>query len=221
MESAYRESAAGVRSSLTRSEMEPPVFRAALMRVPPADRDAWLDLVLGLDAIPDDGPELPRGCVPYLPAPVDALLRVVDDAEVSASDVFVDIGAGCGRAALLVCLLTGASAIGVEIQPSLVLASRELSARLNVSRFSVIEGDAALLTRSLSIGSVFFLYCPFGGERLEAVLSDLEPIAQAKPIRICCVDLPIAPRPWLTLVSASVDLTTYRSTFEPLTTRSE
>lgn len=221
VETTHRESAAWARSSIASGQLTPPAFRAALLSVPPGERDAWLDSVLGLDELPDDDPALPRGCVPYVPCPVDALLRLVEHAEVRSSDVFVDIGAGRGRAALLVHLLTGASTIGIEIQPSLVRAARALSTRLGVPRFSVIEGDAALLTRSVPIGSVFFLYCPFGGDRLERVLSDLEPIARTKRIRVCCVDLPIAPRPWLALVSESSDLAVYRSTFEPLRQRSE
>src|SRR4029078_9775031 len=102
---------------LERGQHDPSMFRAALLRVPPTERDAWLDLVLRLGELPDDGPALPRDCVPYLPCPVDALLRIVDQAPVRASDVFVDVGSGLGRAAALVHLLTGAATIGLEIQP--------------------------------------------------------------------------------------------------------
>jgi hypothetical protein len=102
VDATHRESAEWIRSQLSNARIPPPVFRAALMRVPPTERDAWLDQVLGLDVVPDDGPELPRGCVPYMPCPVDALLRMVEHAGVQASDVFVDVGAGVGRAAALV-----------------------------------------------------------------------------------------------------------------------
>jgi hypothetical protein len=202
-----------MRDRLLNTEASPSVFRATLMRVPASERDAWLDLVLGLDSLPDDGPALPRGCVPYLPCSVDALLRMVDHAGVEASDVFVDIGAGVGRAAVLVHLLTGAAAIGLEIQPGLVHTSWDLKTRLNVLRYSPVEGDAAQLTGCITIGSIFFLYCPFSGQRLEKVLDDLEAIARTRQIRVCCVDLPLPPRPWLTLVTPqSDDLTVYRST---------
>lgn len=211
VEEKHRESAEWIRSLLPSARATPAVFREALLGVPPAERDAWVDRVLGLDAVPDDGPELPRGCVPYLPCPVDALLRMVELAEVRASDVFIDVGAGVGRAAVLVHLLTGAETVGIEVQPALVRAARELQARLNASRFSPVEGDAALLTGSLTRGSVFFLYCPFSGERLEKFLDDLEAIARARPIRVCCVDLPLPPRPWLTLAAPpSGDLTVHR-----------
>jgi hypothetical protein len=213
VEAAQRASAAWIRSLLLRREASPAVFRRTLLGVPTGERDAWLDLVFELDSIPDDGPELPRGCVPYLPCSVDVLLRMVDHAGVRASDVFVDVGAGVGRAAVLVHLLTGAAAIGVEIQPGLVHLSRDLTTRLNVPRYSSVEGDATWLTGFITIGSIFFLYCPFSGERLEKVLDDLEPIARTRPIRVCCVDTPLPPRQWLTLASPPFeDLAIYRST---------
>jgi hypothetical protein len=214
VDATYRESAESVRSSLVRAQLEPGAFRAALTTVPPSERDAWLDLVLGLDTVPEDGPDLPAGCVPYLPCSVDALLRLVEAADVQASDVFVDVGSGVGRSAALVHLLTGASAIGIEIQRALVDASRELTTRLNVFRFAPVEGDASLLTGHIAIGSVFFLYCPFSGDRLEKVLCDLEVIARTREIRVCCVDLPLPERSWLTLASPpSEGLAVYRSTF--------
>lgn len=213
MDATHRESAESVRALIAGERATPDVFRAALLDVPAADRDAWLDLVFALDEVPDDGPWLPRGCVPYLPCSVDALLRVVEAAEVRASDVFVDVGSGVGRAATLVHLLTGAAAVGLEIQPALVDASRDLTARLNVARFALIRGDAARLTGFIMIGTVFFLYCPFSGERLEAMLDGLEPLARAQPIRICCVDLPLPSRPWLARATPDdADVVVYRST---------
>jgi|SRR6185437_2790977 len=213
MDEDHRKSAEHVRSMLERGQQDPSAFRAALLSVPPTDRDAWLDLVLGLGELPDDGPELPRDCVPYLPCPVDALLRMVDQAPVRASDVFVDVGSGLGRAAALVHLLTGAAAIGLEIQPGLVHTARELATRLLVPRISYVEGDAAKLAGFITIGSVFFLYCPFSGDRLAKVLAQLESIARTRPIRVCCVDLPLPPCSWLTLEpQLSGDLAIHRST---------
>jgi SAM-dependent methyltransferase len=213
VEETHRESAERIRSRIERALHDPLEFRAVLLSVPPNERDAWLDRVLGLRDVQDDGPELPRGCVPYLPCSVDALLRVVEQARVRASDVFVDVGSGPGRAGAFVHLLTGAGVIGIEVQPSLVRAARDLATRLGVSRVSYIEGDAARLTGLITIGSVFFLYCPFGGDRLAKVLADLESIARTRMIRVCCLDLPLPPCPWLTLEPPlSGDLSIYRST---------
>jgi SAM-dependent methyltransferase len=217
VEIAHRQSADGMRSLLANERATPTAFRRALTLVPPRERDAWLDRVFDLDAIPADGPWLPRGCVPYLPCPVDALLRMVEQARVQASDVFVDLGSGVGRAAALVHLLTGAATIGIEIQPALVLAARGLASRVKGLRFSPVEGDATRLAGHMTIGSIFFMYCPFGADRLEGVLDELEPIAHTRPIRVCSVDLPLPHRPWLTPAAPpSDDLAIYRST--PLAT---
>jgi len=172
-----------------------------------------VDRAFGLDELPADGPALPSGCVPYLPCPVDALLRLLEHAPVRAADVFVDVGSGAGRAAALVHLLTGARAVGLEIQPALVAAARALASRLRLPDVSFVEGDAAELAPALACGSVFFLYCPFSGDRLDRFLTCLEPIARARPIRIGAVDLPLPPRDWLTLASMpSPELAIYRST---------
>ena len=213
MEENHRQSVERIRSRIERGVHEPSEFRAALLRVPPDERDAWLDLVFGLREVPDDGPDLPRGCVPYFPCSVDALLRVVEQARVRPSDVFVDVGSGLGRAAAFVHLLTGAGVIGIEIQSGLVRAARDLSRRLGVSRVSCVDGDAVRLTGFITIGSVFFLYCPFSGDRLVKVLAELEPIARTRTIRVCCLDLPLPRCSWLTLEPwVSGDLAIYRST---------
>jgi SAM-dependent methyltransferase len=191
----------------------PAEFRAALLAVAPTERDAWLNAVLGLGDLPEDGPELPRECVPYLPCSVDALLRVVDAVPVRASDVFVDVGSGLGRAVALVHLLSGAAAIGLEIQHALVLASRDLAARVAGGGISIVEGDAATLARFITTGSIFFLYCPFSGARLSRFLDELEPLARARLLRICCVDVLLPPRPWLVRQAQGwPDLTIYRTT---------
>ena len=207
------ESADRMRWRIQRHRPDPEAFRSALLSVAPTQRDAWLDRVLGLRDLPEDGPDLPRGCVPYFPCSVDALLRMVEQARVRSSDVFVDVGSGLGRAAAFVHLLTGAEGIGIEVQSGLVCAARDLTTRLLGSRVSFVEGDAATLTGVIEIGSVFFLYCPFSGGRLVKVLGDLEVIARTRRIRVCCLDLPLPACPWLTLESPLAgDLAVYRST---------
>ena len=213
MDAEDRESAERVRSLIEQGRCDPSLFRAELTRIPPVTRDVWVDQVFGLGAPPEDGPELPVGCVPYLPCSVDALLRLAEHAPVRPSDLFIDIGAGVGSAAALVHLLTGAPAIGVEVQPALVAAARELVRRLRLSSVSFVEADAGQPTDVWSAGSVFLLYCPFSGDRVAKLLANLEPVARLRPIRVCCVDLPLPPCPWLEQTEPpSLDLTIYRST---------
>lgn len=200
-----------MREALLAGQVDSEAFRAALTAVPERARDGWIDEVFGLEELPTDDPALPRGCVPYLPSSVNTLLRVVDLASVGPDDVFVDVGAGLGRATVLTHLVTGAGAIGIEIQPGLVRSARALAARLNAERVSVIEGDAAMVMSAVTAGSVFFLYCPFSGDRLERVFDALEPIARSRSIRVCSLDLPLPARSWLEPISLAGDLAVYRS----------
>lgn len=185
-------------------------FRAALLNVPPSERDAWVDSVFGIELV-DDNAELPRGCVPYLPCGVDALLRVIEHANIGPDDVFVDVGSGLGRAALIVHLLSGARVVGLEVQSRLALASRALAKRLNVEGFTAVVGDAPELCEQLAAGTVFFLYCPFGGARLERMLDGLERVAVVRDIRVCTVDLPLPARRWLRLVAEQGEVQLWRS----------
>lgn len=196
MDEHHVRSAEALRRQIAAGAHDRLAFRAALLAVPREARDAWFDRVLAVGAPPDDGPELPRGCVPYLPCGVDALIEVVDGAAIGPTDVFVDVGSGIGRATALVHLLTGASAIGIEIQSALVRVAREVSRAVS-PRIATVHGDAVALAGRLAIGSVFFLYCPFSDRRLMHVLAGLEAIAATRPIRVCCVDLPLPACAWL------------------------
>jgi SAM-dependent methyltransferase len=193
------EAAQRTRSLIDRGLHDQSEFRKALLRVAPEARDAWLDTVLGLRELPEDGPDLPRDCVPYLPCPVDTLVRMVDEACIGPTDFFVDLGSGVGRATALVHLMTGAATVGVEIQRGLALAARELARRLALAPHATIEGDASALGGFFPLATVFFLYCPFSGGRLERTLAVIEATARTRPLRVCCVDLPLPSRPWLSL----------------------
>jgi SAM-dependent methyltransferase len=212
----HLESPEDVRALIAGGRRDPAWFRATLTNISPNARDAWVDRVLGLDDLPEDGPALPRGCVPYLPCSIDALLRVAKHAPVHASDVFVDIGSGMGRAAAVMHLLTGASVLGLEVQPALVAGARELARRLRLTALSFVHGDAAELTDTLGAGSVFLLYCPFSGDRLAALLAGLETVARSRAIRICCVDLPLPVCAWLERVPPCwQDVVIHRAVFPP------
>jgi len=212
VEARHVTSAEVARLSIERDLHDRAAFRRALLDVPAGDRDAWVDLVLGLGELPGDGPTLPAGGVPYLASSVDVVLQMIDEAPIRATDVFVDVGAGPGRVTALVHLLTGAGAIGLEIQPELVGVARGLIARLGLARVACIEGDAAASAGFMVVGSVFFLNCPFSGGRLAKVLDDLESIARTRPLTICCVYLPLPERDWLSREPGrSAELEIYRS----------
>ena len=212
METTVRSAAVRLRADLRGRRAAPAAFRAALEEIPEADRDEWLDGLWDIDEIPPDEPDLPRGCVPYLPCAVATVLDAVHQANVTCDDIFVDVGSGAGRAALLAHLETGAACIGLEIQPVLARTAQARADWLKLSRMRFVEGDAADMVRFIPTGTVFFLYCPFGGDRLQRFLDGLEDVARARQIRVCCVDMPPLERRWLARVpSTSPRIDVYQS----------
>lgn len=213
MQPSARTAAGLIRSRLLGNQyISPELVRSTLNGVPKEDHDAWLDLLLDVQEIPDDGVELQRGCVPYLPCPVSALLGIVDQADVASTDVFVDVGSGIGRALFFVHLLTGAECLGIEMQSSLMRWATERAERFNLIRTRFIQADAVDFVRTLTSGTVFFLYCPFNGELLERFLDGLENVARTREVRVCCVDMAPLERPWLhNLGSTSPQIDLYRS----------
>lgn len=183
---------------------------AFLASLPPAARDAAVERHLGLGEADDAAPGEHR--VGYHPSGVAPIVRALIEAPVTADDVFVDIGSGLGKAVLLARLLTGATARGVEIQPSLIERARRAAARLGVEvSFTCGEAQHA----DLDDGTVFFLYAPFTGPVLAEVMARLELVARRRAIVICALglDLPrrarwLRPRPtdafWLTIYDAAL-----------------
>lgn len=166
-----------------------------LLAVPFVDRDVWLDAALKIDTASDDLPDLPLGTVPYVPCGVDAIVRAVLDAPVRPHDVFVDLGAGLGRVAVLAHLLTGARAVGVEMQAPLVHGARVMARELGVAahvRFD--QGDAT--DARLDEGTVFFIFASFGASALARILAELERVARDKEIVLCAVGFDVHV-PWL------------------------
>lgn len=196
-------------------DLRGPALRAALDALAPAARERAVDALLGGGDVPADEPALPRGCVPYLPCPIDAVLRALDLAAVGPGDVFVDVGAGQGRVVALAHLLTGARAVGVEVQPGLAAAARARAAALGLdaAAVDVVTGDVADHATVLATGTVFFLYRPFSGARLEAVLTTLAALAQTRTLHVCAIDLPLPPAAaaWLTALGPELGgLVVYR-----------
>jgi precorrin-6B methylase 2 len=172
----------------------------ALDAAPFADRDAWVDRALGFTPPADDMASLPQGTVPYVPCPVDAIVRAVREAPLGPHDVLVDLGSGAGRVAILAHLLTGARAIGVELQAHLAEEARAHAARLELPHVSFVHGDAsdaALAHAQLAHGTVFFIYSSFAPAPLARVLAWLQQLATTKKITLCAVDFDVHEQSWL------------------------
>ena len=121
--------------------------------------------------------------VPYQPTPVRHILHLIAAATVTEEDVFVDLGSGLGHVPLLVSMITGASSLGIEMQPAYVLSARECAQSLQLSRVQFIAQDAR--EADLSRGTVFYLYSPFKGSILADVLGALRRESMHRSIKIC------------------------------------
>jgi hypothetical protein len=158
---------------------------------PFAERDAFVDQRLGIEAPPPDA-DLPRGSVPYLPCGVEEIVAFVRAVPVTRDDTFVDLGAGLGRVAMLVHLLTGARAHGIEIQEHLVRAAEKRARALGLAQ--VTFEHANVLDAALE-GNVFFLYAPFNGPMLARACERLDEVAKERSVTIGTVDVVVDWKP--------------------------
>jgi len=169
-----------------------------------AGGDAYdhLDVLLsGVLPFGEPGPELAPlepEMVFYQPTPARHVIDLVARAGISALDVLVDLGSGLGHVPLLVSILSGARAVGIEWEPAYV-ACAERAARalhLDAVRFIVADARAA----DFSDGTVFYLYTPFRGAIMRAVLDALRAQAATRAIRVCtygpCTAV-VGGEPWL------------------------
>lgn len=198
-----------VRTEIESGALRGAALRELLLSVPFLDRDSWLDELLGFEAPPPDIANLPHGAVPYVPSGVDEILAMVEEAPLLPDDELVDLGSGLGRVVILAHLLSGARACGVEIQEPLVRGARARCAELGLPLVSFVHANAADIELD---GSIFFLYAPFNGNMLAAVLRRLEHVARRRPIVVCAVGLEFHGVPWLRArTTTKISLTLYDS----------
>jgi hypothetical protein len=134
----------------------------------------------------------------YQPTPARHIFHMIGLTALTESDVLVDLGSGLGHVPLLVSICTPARGIGIEMEAAYVERARQCAQRLNQDRVAFLQQDAR--TADFSTGTVFYLYTPFTGSILRAVLDRLRCEAASRPIRVCsygpCTSV-IAAEPWL------------------------
>lgn len=142
--------------------------------------------------------ELPAEMVFYQPTPARHVFDLIDRVALTERDVLIDLGSGLGHVPLLTAICTSARSIGIELEATYVDCARRSARALNLSRATFLQQDAR--TADFSSGTVFFLYTPFTGTVLRAVLDALRREAARRAIRICtfgpCTRT-IAGEPWL------------------------
>jgi hypothetical protein len=197
----------------------------AIASTPPLERDAFVDRLLDVPVARTDdygcrAISAPRDRIDFVPSGVSAVADAILKARIGQHDTFVDVGAGFGRVAALVHLLTGAPARGIELQPGLVsrgedwLRSLGLEGAVRLDRADALEAE-------LSPGTVFYLYLPFIGETQRRFFARLEAIARDRQIAVCTLGVDLRDTRWLTPTDeTSMWLTAYESAAEGAAIRS-
>jgi hypothetical protein len=168
--------------------------------------DALIDGMLHVDRAPQARQAPTPEMVHLEPTPAGVILEMVDRLHLVPGDVFYDLGSGLGQVAILVHLLAGIRTVGVELEPAYIEVACDHAWELGLSDVTFVNEDAR--TADYARGSVFYLFTPFMGRMLQAVLDRLRQEARARPIRICsygpCTPH-VAQQPWLRSVGPGAD----------------
>ena len=162
--------------------------------------DALVQGLIRAEQTPAAGPRHDLDMIPYEPTPARVILELVDRVQLTANDVFYDLGAGLGHVAILVHLLTGAAALGVEIEAAYCQHAQHCAEELGLSQVRFLHRDARQV--DYADGTVFFMYTPFTGKLLAAVLATLARQARHRSITLCtygACTFEVARQAWLRL----------------------
>lgn len=116
--------------------------------------DALVQGLIRAEHEPESSQTLDRDMVHYKPVPARVILDLVDQVQLTADDVFYDLGSGLGHVAILVHLLTGVTARGVEIETTYVRHAQDCAEELGLSKVQFIDRDARYV--HYADGTVFF-----------------------------------------------------------------
>jgi hypothetical protein len=144
--------------------------------------DVFINGLLLIQTGPVETKDREPEMVYYQQTPARIILELVEKACLTRKDVFYDLGSGLGQVPILVNLLSGATAKGLDFEPAYCSYARRCAAELNLSRVEFVNVDAR--KADYSDGTVFFMYSPFKGRLLEAVLEKLQRESRGRMIRL-------------------------------------
>jgi hypothetical protein len=144
--------------------------------------DTFLNGLLTYKPIPSETKLREPEMVYYQKTPARIVLELIERAELKPQDIFIDLGSGLGQVAMLVNLISGAHAKGVEFEPAFCGYARSRVEQLVLENVEFITGDARYA--DYSGGTVFFMYTPFNGGILQDTLQNLMGESKKRKIRI-------------------------------------
>ena len=144
--------------------------------------DIFINGLFSDQAIPEQTKDLESEMVSYHKTPARIVFEIAQSYHFTKEDIFVDLGAGMGQAAILINFLTGIKTRGVEFDPAFCRYAKDCATDLNLSNVTFINADAR--QADYSEGTVFFMFTPFSGEILKEVLEILSKESARRKITI-------------------------------------
>ena len=165
------------------------------------------ELIIGILRFEDTAAEIVQPTpemVFYQPTPARHIVDLIERTALNERDVLIDLGSGLGHVPMLASICTRARCIGIESEPVYVDCARRSAESLNLRNVTFIRQDAR--SADLTNGTVFYMYTPFTGTMLRAVLDSLQREGQRRDIRICtfgpCTST-VAREDWLEVAGTS------------------
>lgn len=183
---------AEVRRRIQEGTLDTGTFIAGLREAPLEIRDHLVEEILDVAYPPLDEVSLPREVIQYSPSGISEILFMLENTDLHTDKTFVDLGAGLGKVVLLVALLTGARAYGVELDPLLVAHARASADALHLDAH-FIEGD--IREAPLPAADVYYMYIPL--IRSADVAARLAAFASERKIQLFSQPLNLREFPWL------------------------
>lgn len=206
-----RRAHAPMRGQIASGELRGRALRERFEARPPLERDHFVEEVLGVAYPPLEERPLGRELVTYTPSGYAEIVHALDVTAIGPGDRFLDIGAGTGKVVLLAALLAGATGAGIECDITLVERARAAAADTGALGVRFEHADARDV--ALPDADVVFMYVPFTGDTLAAVM---ERVRRGRARFVCCAPLdrerhselvPIGPPcSWLQVHRSSVTL---------------
>jgi SAM-dependent methyltransferase len=165
------------------------------------------DIVLGIEthiicAKPNDH-SFCKDSYAYEPTNYITLYKMRGLLDLSAKDIFVDIGCGKGRVICFMALQRMNKVVGVEIDRELyrTAVTNYKRLRFKITPVEIINADA--FDTTINNGTIYFMFNPFGDKTLLGILNNIKESTLNNPrhVRILCdhagnMDV-INQQPWL------------------------
>ncbi len=184
---------AALRARIRSGGMSRDALLGLLENTPLDIRDHLVEEILGIAYPPLARAAAERDVNRDFTSSLREILFVLDHARLGPASSFVDLGAGLGKVVLLVALLTGARAWGLELDSALVAGAQSAARSLELERAQFVQGD--ICQAALPPADVYYMFIPCLGSA--AVAERLAPIAAQRKLLLFSQALDLTALPWL------------------------